>query len=226
MLVEGIFVDTVHHHILLDLLKLGQLLRQMLIGSLEREVGLEVHLGTLLQQMAFYHCLHTLSLLLRQLLLLSDPRLHILLLEVFELKLLSLLDRIFIFILHRLNVLLRADNGVLDLTRVLRLILKLRCEVGTLNPPLAALPVLMVVLKPCLFGLTHTIFGFVQRLIVVSSPSCHRVIVILQTVQAPVFVVLGFDDAALCARLSVTFAIRAQLTGGYCSLMPAGHRDV
>ena len=85
MLGQGKFIKSVHDHVLLDLFNLLQLLRQMLIGCLELEVGLEVHLSLLLEQVCCNHGVHVLSLLLLDFLLALHASLCILLLEVLEL---------------------------------------------------------------------------------------------------------------------------------------------
>lgn len=69
MLGQGQLIQAVHDHVLLDFFDLLQLLRQVLIGCLKLEVGLEVHLGLLLEQVGRNHRVHVLPLLLLNFLL-------------------------------------------------------------------------------------------------------------------------------------------------------------
>ena len=85
MLGQGQLIKAIHDHVLLDFFYLLQLLWQVLIWCLELEVGLEIHLSLLLEQVCCNHGVHVLLLLLLDFLLALHAGLNIFFLEVFEL---------------------------------------------------------------------------------------------------------------------------------------------
>lgn len=145
----------------MDLLDLFQLLWQVLVGGVELEIGLKVHLGALLEEVGSDQSIHVHAVLLLLLATLANHLLRRVLLEVFELEL-FFLDELTLFSggCQFIPVSIRLFFDVLSVAmRVFILALELGDQVGAFQIAIPGGPLLVILLKPGLFCLVDSHFS-------------------------------------------------------------------
>lgn len=146
-----LLIHSIEYHVLLNLLHLSELAGQVLIGCVELEKGLKVHLGALFEEVGSNEPIHVHAILLFLLTTLAKYLLRRLLLEVFELELFFLDELSFVscgrkFVLVGIWLFLDVLCGAV---RVFRLALVLGDQVGLLQGIVVpGCPLLVIFVKP------------------------------------------------------------------------------
>lgn len=157
LLGEGHLIDSILHHVLLDLLNLLQLRWQVLVRLCELEARLEVDLGALLHLVLSNHLLHIVPVLFLLHFLFIHARLSIASLEVLELKFIFLPEAAVVERRRQLFiswVRLFANVGTC-LAWVNFLTLKLSLDVGLFNQAVGLFdPVIVRAQEPRVLGVT------------------------------------------------------------------------